>query len=145
MRLLLEHGGLRSERFHLVMEHSLEPHQRSGEPFYEIAELLLEAGHDINALHVDQGRTLLHGAANRGTVKAVEWLLQHGADPNGLDVHGQTPLHVCAQRNTTPIVLKLLIAAGSDPSARDSSAMTPLDHARDNKRTKIVEYLESIC
>jgi ankyrin repeat protein len=144
MHLLLESGGLPAERFHLVMEHSLEPHQRSGEPFYDVAGCILQHGYDINELRADQGRSLLHGAANRGTIKAVKWLLQNEADPNGLDVNKQTPLHVCAQRNTSTAVAELLIDAGSKLNAVDSLGKTALDYARDNKRAKIVKYLEAI-
>jgi len=144
MSLLIESGGLRADRFHLVLEHSLEPHQRSGEPFYDVATCILEHGYNINALRADQGRSLLHGAANRGTVKAVEWLLQNSADPNGLDVDGKTPLHVCAERNTSTAVAELLIDAGCKPNAMDSLGKTALDYARDNKRITIVKYLESI-
>ena len=144
MRLLLDNGGLTAERFHLVLEHSLEPHQRSGEPFYHIAELILNQGFDINEMRTDQGRTLLHGSANRGTVKAVKWLLQNGADPNELDEGGRTPLHVCAERNTFTSVVKLLIDAGSKLNAKDLSGKTALDYARENNRAKVVKYLASI-
>jgi hypothetical protein len=72
MRLLLDHGGLRVGRFHGRLEHALEPHQRSGEPFYHIAGLTLRHGFNLNAMRLDQGRTLLHGSANRGTIKAVK-------------------------------------------------------------------------
>lgn len=143
MRLLLDHGGLSGDRFPQTLEHLLEPHQRSGEPFYDIAELILEYGFDINDRH-GHDRTLLHGAANRGTIRAVRWLLEHAADPNALDDRGRTPLHVCAARNTNTSVLKRLITAGADPSATDASGMTPLDHARENQRTKLVTHLRSI-
>ena len=144
MRLLLEHGGLTAERFHQVLEHTLEPHQRSGEPIYHIAELILEYGFDINQLRPDQGRTLLHGAANRGSRNAVRWLLQHGASPNSLDSGGRTPLHACAERNTGTTVIKLLIDAGAELNAVDSIGNTPLDDARKNKRVKVAAYLESV-
>jgi ankyrin repeat protein len=144
MRLLLENGGLAAQRFHLVVEHSLEPHQRSGEPFYDVADRILQQGFDVNSLRPDSGRALLHASANRGTIKAVKWLLANGADPNRLDGCGRTPLHVCAQRNTSTAVAKLLIGAGSEPNALDSAGKTALDYARENNRAKIVEYLEWI-
>ncbi len=143
MRLLLDHGGLRADRFQQVLEWSLEPHVRSGDPFYHIARIVLDYGFDIN-MRPERGRTLLHGAANRGTVKAVRWLLQNGADPNALDGGGRTPLHVCAERNTSTSVLELLLEAGSELNARDPSGRTPLDYARAKKRVKVVAYLASI-
>jgi Ankyrin repeats (3 copies) len=144
MRLLLDNGGLTAELFHLAIEHCLEPHQRSGEPFYDVADCILGHGFDVNTLSADARRSLLHGAANRGTIKAVKWLLAKGADPNRLDGCGRTPLHVCAQRNTSAAVARLLIGAGAEPQAVDSAGKTALDHARENDRTKTVEYLESI-
>jgi ankyrin repeat protein len=144
MRLLLENNGLAVDRLRLALEHSLEPHQRSGEPFYDIAECILQHGFDINESRAGPGRSLLHGAANRGTIKATKWLLDKGAVPNKLDADGRTPLHVSAQRNTSTAVIKLLLDAGSDPNAADVSGKTALDYARDNKRVKVVKYLESI-
>jgi Ankyrin repeats (3 copies) len=143
MRLLLDRGGLRAERFPQVLEWSLEPHVRSGDPFYHVARVVLDHGFDIN-MRPERGRTLLHGAANRGTIKAVRWLLQNGADPNALDGCGRTPLHVSAERNTSISVIKLLIDAGSDPNARDPSGKTALNYARAKKRVKVVAYLASI-
>lgn len=143
MRLLLEHDGLVRERFHQTLEHALEPHQRSGEPFFAIAELILQHGFDVNDIQ-GQDRSLLHGAANRGTVKAVKWLLEHGADPNSLDAFGRTPLHVCAMRNTSTQVAKLLIEAGSAVNTNDSAGKTPFDYASENSRTNVAEYLKSV-
>ncbi len=142
MNLLLERGGMAVRRLDGVLEIALEPHQRSGEPFYDVADCLLQQGFDVNRLSADQGRSLLHGAANRGTIKAVKWLLAHRADPNGLDLLGRTPLHVCAQRNTSTTVIKLLIDAGSKRNSKDDSGKTAICH--ENKRAKVVEYLKSI-
>lgn len=142
MQLLLERDGLPSARFHQTLEHSLEPHQRSGEPFYHVADLILQHGFDINA-RPNGGRTLLHGSANRGSLNAVRWLLQHGANPNAIDERGRTPLHVAAERNTSTSVITLLVDAGSKINARDTDGKTPLDCACDNKRVKVIEYLES--
>ena len=91
MRLLLERGAVPAERLGGILEFSLEPHQRSGEPFYDVAHCILQHGFDVNQSRTDQNRSLLHGAANRGTIKAVKWLLAHQADPNALDVDGRTP------------------------------------------------------
>jgi ankyrin repeat protein len=56
----------------------------------QIAEVLLDAGADINA--GEGGNTPLHGAAMFGKLAMVEWLLAHGANPNPIDYEGQTPM-----------------------------------------------------
>ncbi len=144
MRLLISDGGVTPERFHQTLEHCLEPHQRSGEPFYDVAEVVLEAGFDINAIPPEQGRTLLHGAANRGTVKAVEWLLSRGADPHARDREGRTPLHVAAMRNTSTAVVKMLLNAGANANAEDDADRIPLDYAREKNRTSVVRFLSEL-
>jgi ankyrin repeat protein len=125
MQLLLDHGGLRRE------------------PFYPIAELILRNGFNLNEMG-DQHRTLLHGSASRGTIKAVKWLLENGAKPCVLDKHGRTPLHVSAAKNTSAAVLQLLAEAGGELNSRDASGKTPLDYARENNRAKVVAYLLSV-
>ncbi len=145
MRLLCAHDALDPRTLHQSLEFAIEPHQRSGEPFSEIAELILESGLDINSLRPDQGRTLLHGAANRGSMRPVSWLLEHGADPNAMDDHGRTPLHVAAIRNTATRAIEILLGRGADPSRVDGDGRTALDHARNNKRVKVVALLEHIA
>lgn len=143
MRLLLGEGALAGDRFQLALEHALEPHQRSGPPFFEIAECFLAHGLDLNEPSREQGRTLLHGAANRGSIQAVCWLLQHGANPHRLDTQGRTPLHVCAQRNTSIAVAELLVSNGAGTDALDSYGKTPLDYARERQRSKLVRFFEA--
>lgn len=141
MRQLVEAGGVHAGNYHLTIEHALEPHQRSGGPAGGLARVILDAGFDINGIREEQGRTLLHGSANRGTVRAVEWLLANGADPNRRDRDGRTPLHVAAMHNTSPGVVRRLLAVDCDPRHVDDAGMTALDHAVARKRTKVVDYL----
>gem|GEM_PF-6348007 len=90
MTALLTASAVTNQDFQLVIQHTLEPHQRSGEPAYAIADAVLAHGLDINAINPKQRRTRLHGSANRGTLKAVQWLLDNGADPYALDESGPT-------------------------------------------------------
>ena len=143
MRLLCAHDALDSRTIHQSLEFALEPHQRSGEPFGEIAELILESGLDINSLRPDQGRTLLHGAANRGSIKPVSWLLAHGADPNAIDDHGRTPLQVAAMRNTATRAIEILLEHGADPGRVDTEGKSALEYARENGRVRVIALLES--
>jgi ankyrin repeat protein len=143
LQLLLKAKRLSTDKIQQSLEHCLEPHQRSGEPFYDVAEGLIEQGVDLNEWRASQGRTLLHGAAHRGSVQAVRWLLEKGADQNCKDSNGRTPLHVCAQRNTTTAVVDLLLARGCSWDATDSSGKRALDYARENHRSLVVKRLET--
>jgi ankyrin repeat protein len=65
---------------------------------------------------------VLHLAAKRGDLAAVEWLLAHGMSPNGLWSHWDadvTPLHLAAWGNHVDVA-RVLVAAGADPAIRDS-------------------------
>ena len=141
MQALLAAGAVTDQNFQLIIEHALEPHQRSGEPAYAIAEAVLGEGRDINAINPKQGRTLLYGSANRGTLKPVQWLLDHNANPNALDEDGRTPLHVAAVRNTHTSVVEALVAAGADPGIQDASGKLAIDYARSKNRQRVVAYL----
>jgi len=65
---------------------------------------------------------VLHLAAKRGDVPAVQWLLDHGADPNERWAHFEaevTALHLAAWIGHLDVVRRLL-AAGADPTIHDS-------------------------
>lgn len=143
MRSMLSAGEIDVSKLHQAVEFAFEPHQRSGEPFAEAALAILKAGLDVNSIRPDQGRTLLHGASNRGTTAAVSWLLEQGANPNSRDKENKTPLHVAAIRNTHVSVIEKLIAKGADIHAVDSNNETALDLATANQRTKVVELLKA--
>ena len=143
MKQLLASGQVDIANLHLELEFALEPHQRSGLPFYDVAQEILDQGFDLNCIRPNQGRTLLHGCANRGTKKAVAWLLEKGSNPNALDLNGNTPLHVAAQRNTYPGVIEALIAAGADITAVDGDGQTALEIAKANGRDRLVDCLRS--
>ncbi len=143
MRQLLETGDVDIANLHLEVEFALEPHQRSGEPFYDVAQVILDHGFDLNSIRPSQGRTLLHACANHGTKKAVKWLLEKGADPNSLDEGENTPLHAAAERNTFTSVVEMLIDSGADLKALNGQGQTALDVAENKGRQRVAEYLRS--
>lgn len=143
MNLLLDQGEIDVSAMHLEVEFALEPHQRTGEPFYDIAKTILDHGFDLNSIRPNQGRTLLHGCANRGTRKAVAWLLEHGADPNSLDDQSRTTLHVAAQRNTHTGVIQMLVDAGANVDLQDELGKTALDTAKAHHRHKVITFLKN--
>ena len=58
----------------------------------EVAELLLEAGADVNGRNYQNGSTALHAAAFIGQADMVALLLERGADPQAMSDDGGTPL-----------------------------------------------------
>ncbi|RLU17107.1 hypothetical protein DMN91_011176 [Ooceraea biroi] len=60
---------------------------------YDVCELLLDNGADINAVTPAVGATALHRAATQGHSNIVKMLLRHGANVNLVDADGRTALH----------------------------------------------------
>lgn len=88
----------------------------------QIAELLLEAGADIN--EIDQnGNTLLHSAVD----SSIDGTIQDGGK------QGDEPIEM----------IEFLLAQGVDPHARNEEGETPLDWAREYKSEKVTRLLQS--
>ena len=60
------------------------------EEVLEAVRMLVELGHDVNAVN-DLGETALHGAAFRGVNIVVEYLVEQGAKLDARDRNGWTP------------------------------------------------------
>ncbi len=95
----------------------------------ELKLLLARGGADVNARD-DEGRTLLHIAAEKGSLQIAQALLERGAQVNArtLDYWKWTPLILGAGQGHTAIV-KLLLAKGADPNLHSTQGYTALHRA----------------
>ncbi len=66
-------------------------HEAARQGEMKIAQILIDAGADVNASG-DWARTPLHYAAGHGHLKMARFLLEAGADPNAKNSFGWTPL-----------------------------------------------------
>ena len=120
----------------------------------ETAELLIDAGADVNAKTRREGKTLLfsaaHGAA-QGHPKSYEryldlakLLITKGANVNVKLKSGETTLHEVARSYSekhASEVCELLITNGAKVNELNVKGQTPLDEALTNKRSKTAEVL----
>ena len=89
---------------------------------------------------------LLLGAVRRGNLAEVKRLVnEQGADVNATDADGQFPLLLAAAWGKLPVV-KFLVGAGAkvDQSmrwTRRGPAITALDYAKQERQSKVVDYL----
>lgn len=115
--------------------------QRHGDGNYDVAELLLEHGFDINR---SVQRTAFHAFASHEDACGVAWLIEHAADVDAIDSAGNTPLMAAARRNSGIRVLRLLVDAGCSIAAKNHDGQTALELAAASGKPKSVEYLSSL-
>lgn len=70
---------------------------------YEIAELLIHRGANVNARQL-QGYTPLHTAAHNGNTELAKLLLKNGADQNATTDDGKTPYSIAIEKGFKSIV-----------------------------------------
>lgn len=105
----------------------------------EIAELLLEAGANIDDSSEGQ-QTALHAAALNGHFDVVKLLIDRKANLNLPGRCGATALHEAAASGDANIV-RLLLEAGADPTVRNKAGKTALDIAEGYENGKIAKLL----
>uniref|UniRef100_A0A8C6RH58 E3 ubiquitin-protein ligase HACE1 n=1 Tax=Nannospalax galili TaxID=1026970 RepID=A0A8C6RH58_NANGA len=73
-----------------------------------VSELLSNSKFDVNYAFERVKRSLLHIAANCGSVECLVLLLKKGANPDYQDISGCTPLHLAARNGQKKCMSKLL-------------------------------------
>ena len=78
-------------------------------------DALLRAGASVSPeIADDEGRSLLHDAAESAPLRMVQLLLEKGHAPNVVTESGDTPLMIAAENGRSDVV-KLLLEAGASP------------------------------
>eukprot|EP00899_Mesostigma_viride_P001574 jgi/Mesvir1/11417/Mv25117-RA.2 len=88
----------------------------------------------------DDGRTLLHVAAQAGRLNIVRRMVAGGANKEAKDKDGQTPLYIASKEGHLDIVMHL-VARGANKEAKDKYGWTSLHIASVNGRLDIVKHL----
>lgn len=89
-------------------KHSTALHMSVEGRYYDISELLIRSGSNINAKEWSTNITPLYIATQNLDQKHIELLLENNADPNIKGPNGNTPLHIAACKGDEYIVKKLL-------------------------------------
>lgn len=107
----------------------------------ELADALVYAGANLDAVTRLGHHTPLHVAALTGTESVVAILLNGGSDPGARSTSGATPLHLAAQAGNAQAVAALL-EHGADPNVLESTwGQTPLMFATAANRIGAVRVL----
>jgi TPR repeat protein len=112
-----------AEIIRLLVERGADPNRPEDAPLVmalrqrdlATADLLLEAGADVNHGGARYGSALMHFASD-DRLDAVRWLLDHGAEPGRRSRRGETPLMSAAREGQVEVV-RLLLERGADPNA----------------------------
>ncbi len=128
-KTLIEHGANVNIRFHAgaTMLHAL-PYAENYDRHREMAEMLVAAGADVNAVTERERNTPLHTAAMFGDYDTAEILLQAGAYAEHANTFGDRPLHGAAALGQARIVT-MLLQHGARVGLVDQSGLTALHMA----------------
>jgi ankyrin repeat protein len=105
----------------------------------KVAEALIAAGADVNAVD-GSGGTALHHAVRGQKLPMVMFLLESGAKPDGIIARCKTPLHYAAERGGLDI-LNLLLDHNANVNAGDEFGWTPLYYAEANGHASAARLL----
>ncbi|XP_051573978.1 E3 ubiquitin-protein ligase HACE1-like isoform X1 [Myxocyprinus asiaticus] len=105
-----------------------------------VSELLLNSKFDVNYAFGRVKRSLLHIAANCGSVECLILLLKRGANPNYQDISGCTPLHLAA-RNGQKKCMGRLLEFNADVNICNNEGLTAIHWLAVNGRTELLHDL----
>lgn len=88
---------------------------------YDIIDLLLKSGVDINTPYHNGGATVLHMAAMKGDLNMLNYFIEHGANVNGTDSGGIPVLQTAIMGG--PEAVQLLIEHGADVTKNDATLL----------------------
>ncbi|XP_015256735.1 PREDICTED: E3 ubiquitin-protein ligase HACE1 [Cyprinodon variegatus] len=105
-----------------------------------VSELLLNSNFDVNYAFERVQRSLLHIAANCGSLECLVLLLKRGANPNYQDISGCTPLHLAA-RNGQKKCMGKLMEYNADVNICNNEGLTAIHWLAVNGRTELLHDL----
>ncbi|XP_042189004.1 E3 ubiquitin-protein ligase HACE1 isoform X1 [Callorhinchus milii] len=105
-----------------------------------VSELLANSKFDVNYAFGRVKRSLLHIAANCGSVECLVLLLKKGANPNYQDISGCTPLHLAARNGQKKCMGKLL-EYSADVNICNNEGLTAIHWLAVNGRTELLHDL----
>ncbi|XP_029451211.1 E3 ubiquitin-protein ligase HACE1 isoform X2 [Rhinatrema bivittatum] len=105
-----------------------------------VSELLSNSKFDVNYAFGRVKRSLLHIAANCGSVECLVLLLKRGANPNYQDISGCTPLHLAARNGQKKCMSKLL-EFSADVNICNNEGLTAIHWLAVNGRTELLHDL----
>jgi ankyrin repeat protein len=88
----------------------------------------------------EEGGTLLHSAAQGGSLRIVKTLVDRGFDVNKKDQFGWVPLHLAAEQGHKDVIL-FLLDKGADINARNTLGQTPYNVAQEREDYDLVKVL----
>ncbi len=106
---------------------------------FELVEVLIRNGADVNVRGPSDGPTALYVAIMENQSRVIRLLLDHGADVNCRGEYGITALmQACEIDHYIPGLIPDLIARGAEINAVDEDGWTPLIHAVGSHNTAAV-------
>lgn len=107
---------------------------------FAMLERILDDGFDVNCKGF-RGKSLIHAAAEFGSLKMVKILVERGADFNAKTTIDMTISHYACHSDNSLSLVKYLFESGFDFNSRNVYVETPLLIAISKEKMKLAKYL----